>query len=104
MQVNIEQATADDGPAILRLLSNSALPTVGALDHLNRAMVAREGSRVVGCAVLEVHTEGVLLRSVAVDAAFKGRGVGTRLNVAHFREIGHKFGRWIDVTYFQLLL
>ena len=24
--------------------------------------------------------------------------------VAHFREIGHKFGEWIDVTYFQLLL
>lgn len=24
--------------------------------------------------------------------------------VAHFQEIGHKFGEWIDVTYFQLLL
>jgi phosphinothricin acetyltransferase len=24
--------------------------------------------------------------------------------VAHFREVGHKFGQWIDVTYFQLLL
>lgn len=24
--------------------------------------------------------------------------------VACFREVGHKFGRWIDVTYFQLLL
>jgi phosphinothricin acetyltransferase len=24
--------------------------------------------------------------------------------VAHLREVGHKFGRWIDVTYFQLLL
>jgi len=23
--------------------------------------------------------------------------------VAHFREVGHKFGHWIDVTYFQLL-
>ena len=23
--------------------------------------------------------------------------------VAHFRDVGHKFGRWIDVTYFQLL-
>ncbi len=24
--------------------------------------------------------------------------------VAHFREVGHKFGHWVDVTYFQLLL
>jgi phosphinothricin acetyltransferase len=24
--------------------------------------------------------------------------------VAVFRDVGHKFGRWIDVTYFQLLL
>ena len=24
--------------------------------------------------------------------------------VAHFRDVGHKFGQWIDVTYFQLLL
>ena len=24
--------------------------------------------------------------------------------VAHFREVGHKFGQWIDVTYFQLRL
>ena len=24
--------------------------------------------------------------------------------IAHFREVGHKFGHWVDVTYFQLLL
>jgi len=24
--------------------------------------------------------------------------------IAHFREVGHKFGRWIDVGYWQLLL
>jgi phosphinothricin acetyltransferase len=24
--------------------------------------------------------------------------------VAHLREVGHKFGQWIDVTYFQLLI
>jgi phosphinothricin acetyltransferase len=24
--------------------------------------------------------------------------------IAHFREVGHKFGRWVDVTYFQLRL
>ena len=26
------------------------------------------------------------------------------VQVAHLREVGHKFGQWIDVTYFQLLL
>lgn len=24
--------------------------------------------------------------------------------IAHFREVGYKFGQWVDVTYFQLLL
>jgi len=24
--------------------------------------------------------------------------------VAYFREVGHKFGRWLDVAYTQLLL
>jgi len=24
--------------------------------------------------------------------------------VAHLREVGHKFGHWVDVTYFQLLI
>lgn len=79
MQVSIERAAVDDGPAILQLLSNSALPVDGLLDHLTTAIVARANGRVVGCAALEVYQDGGLLRSVAVEAAAKGQGIGTQL-------------------------
>jgi amino-acid N-acetyltransferase len=79
MRVTIERASKDDGPAILDLLGKSALPIDGVLDHLNTAIVAREGGQVVGCAALEVYPDGALLRSVAVDGKAVGRGVGTQL-------------------------
>jgi len=75
----MERASVDDGPAILALLSKSGLPLEGLGDHLNTAIVARAEGRVVGCAALEVHRDGALLRSVAVDAVAKGRGIGTEL-------------------------
>ncbi len=82
MRVSIERATVDDGPAILQLLSDSALPVDGLLDYLNTAIVARADGRVVGCAALEVYPDGALMRSVAVAAAAKGQGIGTQLTNA----------------------
>jgi amino-acid N-acetyltransferase len=82
MRVNIASATGDDGPRILQLLSKSGLPVDGLLDHLNTALVARDGGRIVGCAALEVYADGALLRSVAVDAAAVGLGIGTQLTTA----------------------
>lgn len=79
MRVTIERARIDDGPAILELLSKNALPIDGLLDHLNTAIVARADGHVVGCAALELYPDGALLRSVAVDPAAKGQGVGTEL-------------------------
>ena len=64
MQVSIESATAGDGSAILRLLSNNALPLEGLLEHMDTVIVARADSRIVGCAALELYPDGALLRSV----------------------------------------
>ena len=55
LDVSIEPARGEDGPAILRLLSVAGLPIDGLLDHLDTAVVARAGGRVVGCAALEVY-------------------------------------------------
>ena len=82
MRVSIERATADDGPAILQLLSTNGLPIDGLLDHLNTAVVARAEGRVVACAALEVYADESLLRSVAVDAAVQGQGIGTQVTTA----------------------
>jgi amino-acid N-acetyltransferase len=82
MNVLIERASTADGPSIVRLLREVALPIDGLVDHLNTAFVAREGEAIVGCAALEVYREGALLRSVAVAPAARGRGVGQRLTQA----------------------
>jgi amino-acid N-acetyltransferase len=79
MPMKIERARPDDRPAILQLLSESGLPNDGLLDHLNTALVARAEGRVVGCAALEIYPDGALLRSVAVAAAVKSRGIGSQL-------------------------
>jgi amino-acid N-acetyltransferase len=79
MDANIERARPDDGAAIVQLLEQNGLPVDGVLDHLNTALVARSGDRIVGTAALEIYPDGALLRSVAVHAAVRGCGVGRQL-------------------------
>ena len=48
--------------------------------HLGNFLLARDGGRLVGCAALRGFGEGLYeIRSLSVDAAFMGRGIGTRL-------------------------
>lgn len=82
MRVRIERATEADGPSLVRLLTESGLPTDGLADHLETAFVAREETRTVGCAALEVYADGALLRSVAVSPEARGGGLGRRLTEA----------------------
>ena len=79
MAASIGKATRDDATAILDLLVRNNLPVDGLLDHLETALVARHGDRIVGSAVLEVYRDGALLRSVAVDAGLRGAGIGQEL-------------------------
>jgi amino-acid N-acetyltransferase len=89
--VSIERATLNDGPAILRLLSDAALPVDGVLDHLDTAVVARAEGRVVGCAALEIYADEALLRSVAVDAKARGQRIGTQVTAAAL-DLAHALG------------
>jgi hypothetical protein len=63
--VDVQRASVDEGPSILRPLRDAELPVDGLWDHLHTAFVARVDGYVVGCA-LEVHADGAVLRSVAV--------------------------------------
>jgi len=80
--ISVTPAMADDAVAIADLLGASALPLDGALACLDSAVVARADGRVVGCAALEFYGPDALLRSVAVDGALHGRGIGRGLVVA----------------------
>jgi amino-acid N-acetyltransferase len=79
MKANIERAHARDTTHILRLLEENELTTDGLLDHLATILVARLGDRIVGTAALEIHSDGALLRSVAVSSEFRGQGIGAAL-------------------------
>jgi N-acetylglutamate synthase-like GNAT family acetyltransferase len=80
--VSVEPASPHDLAAIEALLSANQLPTAGLGDSLGTALVARVGSRTIGSVALEVYPSGVLLRSVAVDNAWRGRGIGQQLTSA----------------------
>jgi amino-acid N-acetyltransferase len=77
--MTIRTATADDRPALHTLLTRSRLPLDGFDEHLARTVVAEDAGRVVGCAAIERHGACALLRSVAVDEALRGQGLGQRL-------------------------
>jgi amino-acid N-acetyltransferase len=72
-------ARRKDWPSIRALLQSCNLPLAGAEDYLDTFLVAAVDGRIVGCAGIERHGDAALLRSVAVDAASRGQGVGVAL-------------------------
>src|SRR5262245_53687185 len=82
MTITIGAARDSDLPAVLALLERSGLPPDGLSEHMVTTLVARSGDAVVGSAALEVYGAAALLRSVAVDSALRGQGLGQRLTRA----------------------
>jgi amino-acid N-acetyltransferase len=74
--------TPADLPALLDLLNAVNLPQEGLAAQESFGVLARRGPQVVGSAVIEVHGEAGLLRSVAVLPAAQGEGLGQRLTLA----------------------
>jgi amino-acid N-acetyltransferase len=80
--VSIRKATAADYPHITRLLTEAALPLDGLDGHDNFLVLCQhttQGSKTIGCAALERYGRSALLRSVALDAAARGQGLGRRV-------------------------
>ena len=75
----IRGAGAADLPGIERLLTASDLPLAGVRDALPAFLVAEANGELVGVAGLEVCCDNALLRSVAVDARYRSKGVGRAL-------------------------
>ena len=81
-QVTVRAARSDELSEVEGLLRQVRLPIEG-IDRLaGLVMVAHAGGRVVGSAALEPYDASALLRSVAVDPAFRGQGLGVRLTEA----------------------
>ena len=75
----ISPAGAGDRDAVNRLLSSAGLSVdLGDFFPTGYA-IARAGEEIVGCAGLEEHAGGSLLRSVAVNPAWRALALGRRL-------------------------
>jgi amino-acid N-acetyltransferase len=80
--VEIAAVRPGEFPAVVNLLRRAELPPEGLESHLATTLAARGGEWLVGCAALEVYGASALLRSVAVDPAWRGRGLGAALTEA----------------------
>lgn len=82
MRLVIEPARPEVVPAVLDLLARAKLPESGLRENVATLLVAWQDGRLVGCAALELYGSSALLRSVAVDEACRGQGIGRCLTDA----------------------
>ena len=83
MTAKIRPAHPADRPAVVELLHAEGLPSEDVDPSLAGFVVAEQGEgRVIGVAGLERYDRFGLLRSVAVSAEARGRGLGARLTEA----------------------
>jgi amino-acid N-acetyltransferase len=75
----VRPAVMADLPAVEQLLAESDLPLDGVRPAFSSFVVAESGSEIVGVAGLGVRGEDALLRSVAVQPAWRSHGVGRAL-------------------------
>jgi amino-acid N-acetyltransferase len=75
----VRAATPADFAGVEALLTRSNLPLDGVREALPTFVVAEAGESLVGVAGLEVCCNNALLRSVAVDDAWRSHGVGRAL-------------------------
>ncbi len=64
---------------IIALLATEKLPTKDLHFELDHFLVAEENGTIVGVAGLEIYENNGLLRSVAVDAAFRNKNIAGEL-------------------------
>ena len=89
----LRAAIADDWGEIEALLTAASLPLGGlARDYPGGYVIARDDTRIVGCAGIVRYGEAGLLRSVAVSAAVRGQGIGALL-IAD-RSVRRSCGKW----------
>ncbi|MES2153813.1 MAG: GNAT family N-acetyltransferase [bacterium] len=102
----LHRAAAADLPAVEALLEAATLPTAGVADHVDTLWVWRDRGKVIGCIGFEAYGSVALLRSLVVDPAHRGAGLGKRLigaGVAEMRRAHVSRGYGLTTTIAPLL-
>jgi amino-acid N-acetyltransferase len=77
--VELRAAETEDLKEVLALLGRAQLPDAGVADRFSDFFVAERQGELIGAAGLEIYSSSALLRSVVVDDAWRGSGVGRSL-------------------------
>jgi amino-acid N-acetyltransferase len=77
--LTFEFATSEDETLVRELLIASKLPHEDIAPHLPHFILAKDGNDLIGCVGLEITGEDALLRSLAVSAPYRSRGLGKQL-------------------------
>jgi amino-acid N-acetyltransferase len=64
---------------VIALLASEKLPTDDLPQTLENFVVAKQGEELIGVAGIEIYDGNGLLRSVAVSAAYRGKGIANQL-------------------------
>jgi amino-acid N-acetyltransferase len=83
MMADITNTCKQEETRVKRLLEECGLPSRDlSAEHMDDFLSLYDGDRLVGCVGLEIFGEYGLLRSLAVQAEYRGRGKGARLLTA----------------------
>ena len=77
--MNHRVATSKDLPTIKELLNISKLPSDDIDDHINNFIVIEEKEEIIGAGGLEIYDDIGLVRSIAVVADHRNKGIGGKI-------------------------
>jgi len=77
--ITYRPASQSDLSAVVSLLESLGLPLAGVEEYLKDFFVAESDGRLIGCAGIEEHGAGALVRSVAVAPEFRGQKIAEKL-------------------------
>jgi amino-acid N-acetyltransferase len=80
--VHLRSASDSDIPVVAALLARCGLPNADVPEIIERFHVALHDGQIIGCAAVESHGLDILIRSVAVEPAYREQGVATDLVAA----------------------
>jgi amino-acid N-acetyltransferase len=93
LEIQYSWAEVADMAGIQSLLKQCDLPYQDISSHLANFITAKAGKAIIGVNGLEIYGKDALLRSLAVDPAWRGRNVSSELNariLARARQKGVK--------------
>lgn len=89
--VTFRAAGATDVPRMVELIAGAHLPPLFVEEFLEGFIAAERGGEIVACGGVEMYGDCAVIRSVVVDEAGRGLGLGGRLAemlMAHARDAG----------------